>query len=78
MDTISFNQFYKNNTIIHCYESDGKKYIDSDNLKDIIDRLESIKTNIEKEIDNNLEQNFRESLKFCKFRNDDKKMCQAS
>ncbi len=81
MDTISFNQFYKNNTIIHCYESDGKKYIDSDNLKDIIDRLESIKTNIEKEIDNNLEkeidnnleQNFRESLKFCKFRNDDKK-----
>lgn len=53
MDTIRFAQFYKNNTTIHCYKSDDKNYIDSDNLKDIIDKLESIKTNIEKEIDNN-------------------------
>ena len=73
MDTIRFAQFYNSGTIIHGYVSDSKNYIDSDNLKDIIDKLESIKTNIEKEIDNNLEQNFRESLKICKFRNDDKK-----
>lgn len=70
---ISFKDFYDIYTTIHGYKSDSKNYIDSDNLKDIIDRLESIKTNIEKEIDNNLEQKFPESLIFCKFRNDDKK-----
>ena len=52
MDTIRFSQFYNSGTIIHGYVSDSKNYIDSDNLKDIIDKLESIKTNIEKEIHN--------------------------
>lgn len=57
IETIHFSHFYNilTTTTIHGYESDSKNYIDSDNLKDIIDKLESIKTNIEKEIDNKYE-----------------------
>ena len=62
MDTIRFNQFYNSGTIIHGYVSDSKNYIDSDNLKDIIDKLESIKTNIEKEIHNSVITRYKDYL----------------
>lgn len=66
MPDISFTKFYKDLIIIECYKSNDKRYYDANTINDIMIRLDSIHTNIHKEIQISLStryNNYLESMK---------------
>lgn len=66
MANIDFENFYKKYQIFKCYKSNDKTYIDASTIDDIMIRLDSIHTNIHKEIQISLSiryNNYLESMK---------------
>lgn len=66
MADISFLMFYDDLLIIECYKSNDKKYFDASTIDDIMNRLDSIHTNIDTEIQISLSpryKNYLESMK---------------